>query len=50
MRPEIVRPAGDITVEASNAFKVKIPFTGNGNIEAKCSQNGAPIHGNKTLT
>ena len=45
MAPEISRSPNDITVEASNPFKVKIPFKGTGNIAAKCSKDGEPIHG-----
>ncbi|XP_072021853.1 twitchin-like isoform X7 [Amphiura filiformis] len=46
LAPEISRSPNDITVEASNPFKVKIPFKGTGNIAAKCLKNGEPIHEN----
>ncbi|XP_022091183.1 twitchin-like isoform X3 [Acanthaster planci] len=43
LAPSVGNVPREVTVEVGNPFKVKIPFTGKGDVSARCSRDGQPL-------
>ncbi|XP_038051694.1 twitchin-like [Patiria miniata] len=47
LAPSVGNVPREVTVEVGNPFKVKIPFSGKGDVTARCQRDGEPVDDNR---